>query len=115
MSFLRALQPLLPLQGALFCRSCSDHMTGVPGVMRYMLMGKPGERQGEEEYQFEVYLLLSSVSTWLPETSSYHLGGSVQCADPLRDPFFHMPLCFWETFIIPPVAGIFRGKHIIFC
>lgn len=52
MSFLGALQPLLPPQGGIFCRPSSDHLIGAQGVMCYVRPGKPGKRERKKSLKF---------------------------------------------------------------
>lgn len=103
-----------PARGAVFCRTFSGHVVGAPGVRRCVLIGKPGERRERKSTSLKFACCFQAYPPACQKQAP-SISAALFSVLTLRGPFIHLPLCFWETLIIPPVAGIFRGKHIFFC
>lgn len=108
MSFLLALQLLLPLQGLVICQPFSGYLIGVQGVgLRHSLECR--WEDGEGWTPLSASQLHSSALTCLLKTSSPLF--SLQLADPCTA-FIQLLVCLWATFIMSQMPGPSRRSHI---
>ena len=114
MSFLRALQHSFLCKVGMICQPFSDHLTGAQGVLCYDApTGRPGETEEEEEYQFAVCLLLPSIFTCL-QKHAHTTSAALSSLPALPSSFMQMPVCSWETLVVPQIHSTSRGSLIFF-